>query len=141
MIKFDKRLFSLKVYLPTKASYLWQPVGLDVVLLINSEYLIADGNKNIIQVRNATGSVTDSYGYDPFGKVTHNGSSENPFQFSSEFFDNDTELVYYNYRYYMPIIGRWINRDPIEENGGANAYVIVDNSVIYYTDLDGYLKG
>ena len=91
-----------------KASYLWQPIGLDVVLLRNAEYLIADGNKNIIQVRNAAGSVTDSYVYDPFGKVTHNGNSENSFQFSSEFFDSETELVYYNYRYYMPLLGRWI---------------------------------
>ena len=113
-----------------KASYLWQPIGLDVVLLRNSEYLIADGNKNIIQVRNATGNVTDSYIYDPFGKVTHNGSSENPFQFSSEFFDSETELVYYNYRYYNPNLGRWIFRDPIQEIGGVNLYVISNNSLV-----------
>ena len=107
-----------------KASYLWQPVGLDVVLLRNDEYFIADGNKNIIQVRNATGSVTDSYVYDPFGKVAHNGSSENTFQFSSEIFDNETGLVYYNYRYYSPELGRWTKRDPLEEDGGMNLYCI-----------------
>jgi RHS repeat-associated protein len=111
-----------------KASYLWQPVGLDVVLLRNSEYLIADGNKNIIQVRNVTGSVTDSYVYDPFGKVAHNGSSENSFQFSSEFFDRETGLVYYNYRYYSQNLGRWINRDPIEEEGSENLYTICRNN-------------
>ena len=117
-----------------KASYLWQPVGLDVVLLINSEYLIADGNKNIIQVRNATGSVTDSYVYDPFGKVTHNGSSENPFQFSSEFFDSETGLVYYNYRHYMPNLGRWIHRDSLDEYGGINLYQISNNNIIMAWD-------
>jgi len=120
-----------------KASYLWQPVGLDVVLLRNNEYLVADGNKNIIQVCNATGSVTDSYVYDPFGKVTHNGTSENPFQFSSEFFDDETELVYYNYRYYNPNLGRWINRDPIEEEGGWNLYVMVGNNTSNHWDFLG----
>jgi RHS repeat-associated protein len=120
-----------------KASYLWQPVGLDVVLLRNNEYLVADGNKNIIQVRNATGSVTDSYVYDPFGKVTHNGSSETPFQFSSEFFDDETELVYYNYRYYNPNLGRWINRDPIEEEGGWNLYCFIQNCIINIVDHVG----
>ena len=119
------------------ASYLWQPVGLDIVLLRNNEYLVADGNKNIIQVRNVTGSVTDSYVYDPFGKVTHNGSSENPFRFSSEFFDSEMELVYYNYRHYMPILGRWINRDPIEEKGGINLYIILNNECLGKFDYNG----
>jgi len=123
-----------------KASYLWQPVGLDVVLLRNNEYLVADGNKNIIQVRNAIGSVTDSYVYDPFGKVTHNGTSENLFQFSSEFSDSETGLVYYNYRYHMPELGRWINRDPIEEEGGTNLYQMNTNSPLIYLDKLGLKK-
>ena len=121
-----------------KANYLWQPVGLDVVLLRNNEYLVADGNKNIIQVRNATGNVTDSYVYDPFGKVTHNGSSENPFRFSSEFFDDETELVYYNYRYYMQNLGRWLNRDPIDEDGGVNLYLLGNNNSIILYDYVGF---
>lgn len=120
-----------------KASYLWQPVGLDIVLLRNNEYLVVDGNKNIIQVRNVTGSVTDSYVYDPFGKVTHNGSSENPFQFSSEIFDAETDLVYYNYRYYTPSLGRWLNRDPIEEDGGSNLYRFIENSILSGIDIYG----
>ena len=124
-----------------KASYLWQPVGLDVVLLRNNEYLIADGNKNIIQVRNATGSVTDSYVYDPFGKVTHNGNSDNPFLFSSESFDSETELVYYNYRYYIPNLGRWINRDPVEEMGCANLYIVLNNECLGHVDYKGLSGG
>ena len=39
------------------ANYLWSPVGLYVPLLRNNEYLIADGNKNIIQSRDANGNV------------------------------------------------------------------------------------
>ena len=120
-----------------KASYLWQPVGLDVVLLRNNEYLIADGNKNIIQVCNVAGGVTDSYVYDPFGKVTHNGYSDNPFLFSSESFDSETGLVYYNYRYYVSELGRWVNRDPSNEKGGRNLYCFCQNSFNNLVDDKG----
>ncbi|MFG6319687.1 MAG: sugar-binding protein, partial [Clostridia bacterium] len=37
-------------------------------------------------------------------------------------------LVYYNYRYYTPRDGRWINRDPIAEQGGWNLYAFLGNS-------------
>ena len=30
---------------------------------------------------------------------------------------------YYGYRYYVPEIGRWLGRDPIEELGGINVYL------------------
>ena len=34
------------------------------------------------------------------------------------------------YRYYSPELGRWINRDPIEEGGGANLYApFINNSI------------
>ena len=32
---------------------------------------------------------------------------------------------------------RWLNRDPIEEEGGVNLYVFVNNSVIYVVDAFG----
>jgi uncharacterized protein RhaS with RHS repeats len=38
--------------------------------------------------------------------------------------------VYYNYRYYSPELGRWLNRDPIGENGGNNLYGVVGNDGI-----------
>jgi len=42
--------------------------------------------------------------------------------------DDDLALVYYNYRYYTPRDGRWINRDPIAEQGGWNLYAFLGNS-------------
>ncbi|CDB56448.1 putative uncharacterized protein [Akkermansia muciniphila CAG:154] len=32
--------------------------------------------------------------------------------------DEELALVYYNYRYYNPKDGRWINRDPLLNRGG-----------------------
>jgi RHS repeat-associated protein len=44
---------------------------------------------------------------------------------------------YYGYRYYHPQTGRWINRDPIEEDGGLNLYGFVGNDVNKF-DLLGW---
>jgi len=44
---------------------------------------------------------------------------------------------YYGYRYYNPELGRWLNRDPIGEEGGENLYVFVANLVTIRTDYLG----
>jgi RHS repeat-associated protein len=47
---------------------------------------------------------------------------------------------YYGYRYYHPQTGRWINRDPIEENGGLNLYGFVGNDGVGSIDILGLDK-
>jgi RHS repeat-associated protein len=46
-------------------------------------------------------------------------------------------VSYYGYRYYTPQIGRWINRDPIEEKGGFNLYNFLGNDGVNKFDLLG----
>ena len=75
-----------------------------------------------------------------FGQIsaaTGNYAAMNPFRFSSEVFDTETDLVYYNYRYYSPGLGRWLSRAPIKENGGINLYTFVNNCSIDMTDHIG----
>ena len=119
-------------------TYLWQPVGLDVPLLRNgSEFLVSDANKNIVALIDTTGSVTDTYIYDPFGNCAHTGTSTNPFRFSSEYFDEETGLVYYNYRYYASGLGRWTTRDLIEEERGTNLFELCFNNTLNLYDMLG----
>ncbi|MDT8391569.1 MAG: RHS repeat-associated core domain-containing protein [Lentisphaeria bacterium] len=40
-------------------------------------------------------------------------------------------------RSYSPVLGRWINRDPIGEMGGENLYLLINNSPIIEIDLLG----
>lgn len=47
---------------------------------------------------------------------------------------------YYGYRYYSPELGRFINRDPIAEQGGANLYGFVHNDPIDSYDSFGLWK-
>jgi hypothetical protein len=45
--------------------------------------------------------------------------------------------VYYGYRYYDPMLGRWVSRDPIEEGGGVNLCGFLYNNGINLIDTDG----
>jgi len=46
-------------------------------------------------------------------------------------------VAYYGYRYYDPLTGRWQSRDPIQERGGVNLYLMSRNSLISFYDLLG----
>ena len=100
-----------------------------------------DLTKNVCEVLSRDGSavsVVTEYDYTSFGAVTaSNTATPNIFMFSSEVFDPETLLIYYNYRHYNPLDGRWISRDPIEENGGWNLYSMVRNSTINLNDVYG----
>jgi RHS repeat-associated protein len=65
----------------------------------------------------------------------------NPFRFSTKYQDDETDLLYYGYRYYNASTGRWLSRDPIEEKGGLNLYGFVGNNPISFFDLDGREAG
>lgn len=100
-------------------------------------YYLADANKNIGQLINSSGSLIANYEYSPFGKLTvSNDTINNPFRFSSEYYDDETGFIYYNYRYYSPDLGRWLTRDPIEEDGGVNLYETnYNNSIVFIDNL------
>ncbi len=51
----------------------------------------------------------------------------NPFRFSTKYQDDETDLLYYGYRFYNGSTGRWLSRDPIGEKGGRNLYAFCRN--------------
>jgi len=48
-----------------------------------------------------------------------------------------TGLYYYGYRWYAPNLQRWVNRDPIQEEGGINLYRFAQNDSVNFVDLFG----
>ena len=46
-------------------------------------------------------------------------------------------MVSYQRRFYSPVLGRWLNRDPIEEEGGENLYACCRNNPVLYYDIQG----
>ena len=100
-----------------------------------------DSNGNITAlVKMQDGTTAATYEYGPFGErlvATGPAAKENPFQFSTKYCDSETGLLYYGYRFYDATTGRWINRDPLEEEGGLNLYLALANNGINKYDPDG----
>src|SRR5690606_15775293 len=61
----------------------------------------------------------------------------NPFRFSTKYADTETGLSYYGYRFYNAETGRWLNRDPIGEQGGLHLYGMADNNPVSWVDVLG----
>ena len=80
----------------------------------------------------------DHYQYDPFGNlVSEPQLPGNRFRFSTKPLDVESEFSYYGYRYYNPETGRWLPRDPIEEQGGYNLYGFMANDPVSRWDMLG----
>ena len=93
-----------------------------------------DGNGNVISTCSRKGEITAKIAYSPFGEKLN--ESDLPFTFSTKPIDK-SGLSYYGYRFYNPVLGRWIMRDPIGEQGGDNIYCFVSNNAINIRDLFG----
>lgn len=106
-------------------------------------YPCYDANGNVVQFLGGNGASVAVFKYDAFGCIFSETAAPDlclPFRFSTKEIDEETGLYYYGYRYYCPALGRWVNRDPIGERGGANTRVLLDNNAINYIDTLG-LKG
>lgn len=68
---------------------------------------------SVRQLTDSAGAVTDMYTYDAFG-VTLNqyGSTPNVYLYRGEQYDTDLGLYYLRARYYNPVTGRFLSRDP-----------------------------
>ena len=82
---------------------------------------VYDGNGNVMGTKDASSLTWSSqYEYGPFGEVIRSSGTmakSNPFRFSTKYQDDESELLYYGYRFYNAATGRWLNRDPKDELG------------------------
>lgn len=102
---------------------------------------LGSGNGNVTALVNAdSGAIEASYEYSPFGELLRAAgdyASTNAFRFSTKWQDDETDLIYYGYRYYSARDGRFINRDPVEESGGLNLYGFCGNDGVNQWDYLG----
>ena len=74
-----------------------------------------DGFGTVRQLTNLAGVVTDTYGYDAFGNLlSSTGTTPNNYLYRGEQYDPDLNLYYLRARYYNPVTGRFLSRDPKE---------------------------
>jgi RHS repeat-associated protein len=107
---------------------------------LSKDYLPSyDGNGNI-DADSGSGTCVAAYEYSPYGEFLRSEGTyakENPFRFSTKFTDDESGLVYYGRRYYSPANGSFINRDPVEEDGGRNIYAFALNDPTNKWDVLG----
>ena len=139
----------------TDIEYFWGPdlsgslqgaggVGGLVAVSIDGDYYFPgyDNNGNVIGYWDESGDIVAEYAYDAFGNIIdESGSMADffPHRFSTKYYDAETDLYYYGYRYYSPSLGRWISRDPIEEDGGYNLFDCCQNNMLFQFDYLGQM--
>ena len=99
-----------------------------------------DGNGNLVTLHDAAGTLLAAYEYGPFGRILRAEGSwvaRNPFGFSTKWTDPLTGLVDFGLRWYDPVAGRFLSRDPIGEQGGRNLYAFVNNDPVNQQDYLG----
>jgi RHS repeat-associated protein len=90
-------------------------LGIDEPLLRlaeNAESYHADAVGSTLALTNAQGATTARYQYEPFGRTTATGTSDNPFQYTGREHDTN-DLFYYRVRYYSATAQRFIAEDPV----------------------------
>jgi len=103
-----------------------------------STYLTAyDANGNITEYVTTNGTVVAHYEYDPYGNIiSQDGSLADAFthRFSTKPYEAETGLIRYQIRSYIPALGRWLSRDPMQEKGGVNLYAFNQNDGANFVD-------
>ena len=94
-------------------------------------YYTRDHLGSVREVTNASGILKAQYDYDAWGnQVVVSGNMSFDFGYTGHYRHAPSNLYLAPFRAYDPTTGRWINRDPIQEQGGLNLYAYVGNNAV-----------
>ena len=96
-------------------------------------YYLADHLGSIVQETDATGAVSLTREYDPWGNLIQ-GRTTGGYAYTAREWDPEIGLYYYRARCHDPKIGRFISEDPIRFAGGRNFYAYAGNRPTNSTD-------
>ena len=110
----------------------------------NAQYYHYDSRGSTIALTAASGQITDSYAYDPFGTPTAaSGVTDNRFRYLGRHgvLDETNGLNYIRARYYSARRGRFITKDPTTGKDGdsqsMNRYIYALNNPVRLVDISG----
>jgi len=102
-------------------------------------YYLTDVNMNVTALVNTSGAVVERYAYDPYGRVTIlDGTTDSQTEWAEDddqasdvdnailycgyWRDAETHLYHVRRRTYHPLLGRWLQRDPLGYVDGMSLY-------------------
>jgi RHS repeat-associated protein len=122
--------------------FVWGPAGPDdIVALIGATGGVAarrrfhhlDGLGSTVALTDSTGAVVERYPATAFG-VGDSNAGLTPWRFTGRRLDPETGFYHLRARDYAPMIGRFVQPDPIGVAGGINLYAYVGNDPLNRTD-------
>lgn len=103
--------------------------------IVNTFYYHSDHLSSAVRITNASGNVIQSMAYTPFGEVAwFAGENSTSYTYTGQESDF-TGFMYYNARYYDPVLGRFLQADSYLD--GMNRYTYCGNNPIIYNDPTG----
>ena len=115
-------------------------------MTITDYYVTTDAMGSVTAILDEDGNVLERRSYDAFGEMTCMAPDGTPVAesptgldvgFQGQIRDEVTGLNQMGYRWYNPVLGRWLSRDPIGNKGGVNQQSFVNNSPINSVDEYG----
>jgi len=117
-------------------------------------YLCQDLLYRAVALTNSSGTVVEAYDTDAYGNTiiftgpgtdgvwftdddTQSNYGANEIIYCGYRYDPETELYYVRNRTYSPVLGRWLQRDPIGYAGGINLYEYVSGRSAIALDANG----
>ena len=106
---------------------------------LNAYYYHNDHLATPQKMTDSSGTVVWSADYKPFGEATVTISTiTNNLRFPGQYYDAETGLHYNYMRDYNPVIGRYVEADPVGIKEGKNhLYVYVEDNSIIKDDPQG----
>ena len=134
-------------------TYVYGP-GIDNILTMtvhgdsatNTYYYLKDNLGSVLGLMDGSGTnLVEEYRYNAWGQVTvyTNGVEAtestvgNRYLWQGREYSWATGLYYFRARWYDPVTGRWLSKDPIGISGGLNQYVALRNNPVNVVDPDG----
>lgn len=102
-------------------------------------YYLTDLHGSTVKMVDGSGSVINTYDYDPYGKqISGTGSVSNTIRYANGYFDSYSSLYKYGERYYDPNEGRWTQLVP---SGQDKGYLYAGDNPVNFSDPSGLLSG